>query len=74
MSDAQTWTLIVGTLTTQVGIVVIAFTFQWRAFRAEIGRLDARFDAVDARFDAVLSRLDHLDRDVSELVRREMDR
>jgi len=35
--------------------------------------VDAKFDAVHARFGAVDAKLEHLDRDVSALMRREFD-
>lgn len=41
---------------------------------ARFEAVDARFEAVDARFEAVNTRLDHLDRDVSMLMRREFGR
>lgn len=72
MNDAQTWTLIVGTLTVQVAIIGAVLALQTRWLRSEIARVETRFDIVDARFDTVLARLDHLDRDVQTVVNRMM--
>ncbi|MFT4052146.1 MAG: hypothetical protein QM677_07860 [Microbacterium sp.] len=39
-------------------------------FDAMAATIDARFEAVDARFEAVNARIDHLDRDVTAIIRR----
>lgn len=61
MSDAQTWTLIIGTLTVQVALVGAALGVQTRWIKAEVGRLADRLDAL-------ADRIDKLDRDVHAVI------
>jgi hypothetical protein len=65
MSDAQTWALIVGTLTTQVVVLGFALTYQWRAIKA-------LFDRLDTRIDGVADQVSKLDRDVHAVITRMM--
>ncbi len=66
MTDAQTWTLIGGVLTTFVAIIGLVSAVYIRVIRAEIGGL--RSEMV-VRFTAVNERLDYLDRDVQALMK-----
>ncbi|TSD53682.1 hypothetical protein [Aeromicrobium piscarium] len=74
MTDAQTWTLIVGVLTTFVAIIGLVSTVFIRVIRAEIGGLRSEMGGLRSemvvRFTAVNERLDYLDRDVQALMKR----
>jgi hypothetical protein len=63
MSDAQTWTLIIGTFTVQASTLGIVLGFQWRATKALIGQLQAEIGRLT-------DRVEHLDRDVQRIVDR----
>lgn len=67
MTDAQSWTLIAGFLTTTFALIGIVSTSFHRVLRAEIGSLRTEFHRIDQR-------LDHLDRDVQALIRHVFDR
>lgn len=56
MNDAQTWALIVGTLTIQAAVLALVLGTQTRWIKAEIGRL--------------ADKIEHLDRDVQRVVDR----
>jgi uncharacterized membrane-anchored protein YhcB (DUF1043 family) len=85
MTDAQTWTLVVGSLSATfavLGIVTSSFT---RTMRAEFGIVRADFGTVRAGIDSLRTemrtefrrvdqRLDHLERDVQALTRHVFDR
>lgn len=63
MTEPQAWVLI-GVFTAGLfGTLTIVSTLFVRVLRAEIGRLEARFDKFDTKLDA-------LDRDVQALMRR----
>lgn len=62
MNAPQVWTLIAVFAAAIFGLITIVSTLFVRVVRAEIGRLDARFDTMSVRFD-------NLDRDVQALMR-----
>lgn len=62
MNEPQVWTLIAVFAAAIFGLITIVSTLFVRVVRAEIGRLDARFDTMSVRFD-------NLDRDVQALMR-----
>lgn len=64
MNDPQIWTLIGVFAAVMLGGMTLMTTLINRA-------MAAGFAAVDAKFEAVYVKLDHLDRDVSALMRRE---
>ncbi len=81
MNDPQIWTLIGVFTAIMLGGMTLMTTQLSRTMRAEIGRLDGKFEAADAklealraemnaRFDAMDVKLGHLDRDVAHLMRR----
>ncbi|QKJ21302.1 hypothetical protein HQM25_16520 [Microbacterium hominis] len=62
MTEPQVWTLIAVFAAGMFGMITVVSTMFVRVVRAEIGRLDTKFDLVNAR-------LDNLDRDVQALVK-----
>lgn len=89
MTDAQSWTLIIGFLTTTVavlGVVMTSFdrtlqsglTAVRHELRGEIGTVRAEIDGLRTEmrteFRRVDERLGHLDRDVQALARHVFDR
>ncbi len=89
MTDAQSWTLIIGFLTTTVAVLGLVMTSFHRTLqsgltavrhelRGEIGTVRAEIDGLRtemrAAFRRVDQRLDHLDRDVQALTRHVFDR
>lgn len=85
MTEPQVWTLIgvfaaimLGGFTLTITLLGRTMTAGFAAVDAKFDAVDAKFAAVDAKFDAVQARfgvidakLDHLDRDVSALMKRE---
>lgn len=70
MTDAQTWTLIVGVLTTFVAIIGLVSAVFIRVMRAEIGGLRAEMRAeIGGLRSEMVTRLDYLDRDVQALMK-----
>lgn len=57
MNDAQTWTLIIGTLTVQATTLVAVLGFQWRATKALIGRLEDKIDNLDRDVQRIVNRI-----------------
>ena len=89
MTDAQSWTLIIGFLTTTVAVLGLVMTSFHRTLQAgltavrhelrgEIGTARAEIDGLRTEmrteFRRVGQRLDHLDRDVQALTRHVFDR
>lgn len=85
MNDPQVWTLIgvfaaimLGGMTLMTTLINRATTNAVGALDAKIqglgGEMNARFDAIhtemNARFDTVNTKIEHLDRDVTVLIRR----
>ncbi|GAA4180097.1 hypothetical protein GCM10022287_33480 [Gryllotalpicola koreensis] len=64
MTEAQVWTIIGVFATLFFSMLALMSNMFVRVIRAEIGRLDSKFDIVNAKIDA-------LDRDVQLLFRRE---
>ncbi|WP_254359421.1 hypothetical protein [Microbacterium hominis] len=62
VTEPQVWTLIAVFAAGMFGMITVVSTMFVRVVRAEIGRLDTKFDLVNAR-------LDNLDRDVQALVK-----
>jgi len=62
MSEPQVWTLIGVFAASLFAVLTLLSTLFVRVIRAEIGRLDVKFDALGGR-------IDNLDRDVQALVR-----
>ena len=73
MNDPQIWTLIgvaaimLGGMTLMTTLIIRTTTTVVAGLREEMA---ARFLAVDARFDTMNARIDHLDRDITLLMRR----
>ncbi|MEH3034347.1 MAG: hypothetical protein PGN07_09995 [Aeromicrobium erythreum] len=85
VTDAQSWTLIIGFLTTTFAVVGVVTTSLTRTMRAEIGSVRAEIGSVRGDIDGLRTemrtefrrvdqRLDHLDRDVQALTRHVFDR
>lgn len=78
MTDAQTWTLVVGFLSATFAVLGIVTTSFTRTMRAEFGTVRAEIDGLRTEmrteFRRVDQRLDHLDRDVQALTRHVFDR
>ncbi|MFT4030097.1 MAG: hypothetical protein QM675_09495 [Protaetiibacter sp.] len=70
MNDPQIWTLIGVFTAIMLGGFTMSTSLLARVIRVSIDGLEKK---IDARFMAVNTRLDHLDRDVSALVRRAWD-
>ncbi|PZQ91981.1 MAG: hypothetical protein DI534_03315 [Leifsonia xyli] len=70
MNEPQIWTLIGVFAGVMLGGFTLSTGLLTRVIRSGFEAVDAKFAAVDARFEAVNARLDHLDRDVSALMRR----
>jgi len=62
VTEPQVWTLIGVFAAAMFGMITIVSTLFVSVVRAEIGRLDGRFDALTTR-------MDNLDRDVQALMR-----
>lgn len=75
MTEPQVWVLIGVFAAIMLGGFTLSTTLTMATIRSTVGglekKMDAKFEAVDARFDAVNAKLEHLDRDVSALMRRE---
>ncbi|MGX5696986.1 hypothetical protein ACWKWP_12370 [Agromyces soli] len=62
LTEPQVWTMIGAFIALMFGMLTIVSTLFVHVVRAEVRRLDTRFDALD-------SRIDGLDRDVQALVK-----
>lgn len=75
MTEPQVWVLIGVFGAIMLGGFTLSTTLTMSTVRSAVGglekKMDAKFVAVDVRFDAVNTKLEHLDRDVSALMRRE---
>lgn len=60
MTEAQTWTGLIGILAAAAAMLIQTWRVTGAQFRALESKIDARFDATDARFDAVDARMDAL--------------
>lgn len=74
MNEVQVWVLIGVFASIMIGGFTLQSTWMMRVMRAELGRIetkfDSRFDVMDERFTRLDQRLDHIDRDVQALTRR----
>ncbi|WP_344201959.1 hypothetical protein [Aeromicrobium alkaliterrae] len=78
LTEAQSWTVILGGLTAVVSMMsVVAFSFH-RVLKAEIGTVRGEIGSLRTEmrteFRRVDERFDHLDRDVQALTRHVFDR
>lgn len=82
MNDAQTWTSIGGLLAVIIGFLGLMVRLFTMTLDGKFEALDHRFAALESRIDAKLEagfarlerRIDGLDRDVTTLTRRFLDR
>lgn len=74
MTEVQSWVLIGAFATLMTGVLTMFSVSFTRVLRAELGRIDVKFEALetkfDAKFDALEAKFDALDRDVTALTKR----
>lgn len=75
MTEPQVWVMIGMFSTVMFGVLSVFLLLNWRMLHSVRNELQtemrAGFDVVDAKFDAMNTKIDHLDRDVSALIRRD---
>lgn len=77
MTDAQTWTALIGMMSLLAGAMAFSFNLISRTFLAEMrggfAELRGEIRVIDTKVDALARRVDGLDADVQAITRRLMD-